>query len=229
MRRRSNAPSLQPRASRRRSWPTRSACRRAGTCVKSRWRPRSLRGTVHSGGCRRARSGHRGGVAATPRLRAPVFRHVRRRPEGLRVGDPDGPTMRQGGRGRLGRDRSGPDLHRRRGPWPRPGTGRGVPHRFKEQGQVDLAVGAGTLLVHSYVLEGRLDEADRLLSVLVEEGMAPIQITWTGPQSRMLLLQGRDQRHWRSSASGWSRSVPLPRFRTGSTCSTTSKCWSPMT
>ena len=65
--------------------------------------------------------------------------------------------------------------------------------RFKEQGQVDLAVGAGTLLVHSYVLEGRLDEADRLLSVLVEEGMAPIQITWTGPQSRMLLLRGSAQ------------------------------------
>ena len=58
---------------------------------------------------------------------------------------------------------------------------------------MDLAVGAGTLLVHSYVLEGRLDEADRLLSVLVEEGMAPIQMTWTGPQSRMLLLRGSAQ------------------------------------
>ena len=75
-----------------------------------------IRGTVHSGGCRRARSGHRGGVAAAPRLRAPVFRHVRRRPERLRVGDPDGPAMRQGGRGRLVRDRSGLDLHQRRGP-----------------------------------------------------------------------------------------------------------------
>ena len=72
------------------------------------------------------------------------------------------------------------------------GPGEEFRTRFKERGTVDLAVGAGTLLVHR-VLEGRLDEAERLSSVLVEEGMAPIQMTWTGPQSRRLLLRGSAQ------------------------------------
>jgi DNA-binding CsgD family transcriptional regulator len=61
--------------------------------------------------------------------------------------------------------------------------------RARAQGQALVALRSGGMLAHGLVTAGRLDEAELLLTQLIELGMNPESLFWTWARSRLLALR----------------------------------------